>query len=53
MLINKTRLEGTEALDRATQLEKERIRKRREEKVTDLRSNLQSKVMADLEEVRA
>ena len=52
-LINKTRIEGTEALDRATALEKERIRKRREEKVNFLRASLQSKVMSDLSELQS
>ncbi|GMH73336.1 hypothetical protein TrLO_g1010 [Triparma laevis f. longispina] len=50
-VVNQTRIEGTEALDKAILTEKERIRKRRDDKITELRSELQSKTMRDLDEL--
>eukprot|EP00519_Triparma_laevis_P004800 CAMPEP_0182505198 /NCGR_PEP_ID=MMETSP1321-20130603/18691_1 /TAXON_ID=91990 /ORGANISM="Bolidomonas sp., Strain RCC1657" /LENGTH=621 /DNA_ID=CAMNT_0024710697 /DNA_START=136 /DNA_END=1997 /DNA_ORIENTATION=- len=50
-VVNQTRIEGTEALDKAIATEKERIRKRRDDKVTALRTELQNKTMRDLSEL--
>jgi len=50
--MNKTRTEGTQALDRAVEQEKGRIRKRRDLHVHELREELQRKTTIDLNELQ-
>jgi hypothetical protein len=50
-LMSRTRLEGGDALVRAVETEKERLRKKKDDAVDDLRQELQRKAMDDLQEL--